>query len=66
MLTRLGNGLWRDAAAPAAEFGGRSRRRLRERLLQWSSGVWAPRAGSALRCEAREVVNAAGETPAAK
>jgi len=66
MLTRLGNGLWRDAATPAAELDGRSRRRLRERLLQWSSGVWAPRAGSASRCEAKEVVSAAGETPAAE
>ena len=66
MITRLGNGLWRDAATPAAELGGRSRRRLRERLLQWSSGIWAPRAGSASRYEAREVVSVAGETLAVK
>ena len=28
MLTRLGNGLWRDAAAPAVGIGGGSRRRF--------------------------------------
>jgi len=66
MLTRLGNGLWRDVAEPAARLGSGSRRRSRERLLQWSSGVWAPRVGSASCCEAREVVSTAGYPPTAK
>ena len=46
--------------APAARSIRGSRRRLREGLLQWSSGVWIPRIDSGWCCGSVQRVRMAG------